>query len=57
MRTTWFAVIAVAAAPTVLPGDWKGDIAKRAVGRAVRAGLEEAAKDAALAVALDVASR
>jgi hypothetical protein len=56
MRTMWFAAIAVAAAPVVVAGDWKADVAKKAVGRAVRAGLEDAAKDAALAAALDVAS-
>ena len=36
--------------------DWKGDVARQAVGRAVRAGLENAIKDAALDAALDTAT-
>jgi len=36
--------------------DWKGDIARQALGRAVREGLENAIKDAALDAALDAAT-
>jgi hypothetical protein len=36
--------------------DWKGDVARQAVGRAVRAGLENAIKDAALDAALETAT-
>jgi hypothetical protein len=36
--------------------DWKGDVARKAVGRVVREGLENAIKDAALDAALDTAT-
>jgi hypothetical protein len=36
--------------------DWKGDIARSAVGRVVREGLEEAIEDAAVDRALDAAT-
>lgn len=56
MRTVWFVAIAVAAASVALAGDWKSDLARTAIGSAVREGIEDAAKDAALDAALDVAS-
>jgi hypothetical protein len=36
--------------------DWKGEVARQVVGRAVREGLENAIKDAALDAALDTAT-
>jgi len=58
MRHVWLAALAVAI-PVSLAADWKGDLAKKAVGRAVghavREGLQDAIADAALDVALDVA--
>ena len=52
MRRLWLAA-AIVAIPIATDADWKGDIAKKAIGRAVREGLEDAARDAALGVALD----
>src|SRR5262245_24391213 len=46
------------ALPTVgLSGDWAGDLAKKAVGRAAREGIEDALKDEALDATLDAAAR
>ena len=56
MRRLWFAALAVAAVQVVHAGNWKGDVAKKAVGRAVRRGLQQAAREAALSAALDAAS-
>jgi hypothetical protein len=52
VRFVWVFTLVVVVSVT-LAADWKGDIAKRAVGRAVREGLQDAAKDAALDAALD----
>jgi len=47
------AAVLLALAAVEAYADWKGDVARRAVGRAVREGLENALQDAALDAALD----
>ena len=49
---------AALAVPAIgLTGDWAGDLAKKAVGRAAREGIEHALKDEALDATLDAAAR
>jgi hypothetical protein len=48
------AVMLLAAVETV-PGDWKSDIARAAIGRAAQAGIEHAFKDAVTDAAFDAA--
>jgi hypothetical protein len=49
----WLAAVVLGAASLGAAGDWKGDLAKTAVGHAVREGLQDAVQDAALDAAFD----
>lgn len=58
MRVIGILVAAALAVPAVgLTGDWAGDLAKKAVGRAAREGIGDALKDEALDATLDAAAR
>lgn len=56
-RVIGILTVAVMAVPAVGLPDWKGDIAKKAVGHAAREGIEDALKDEALDATLDAAAR
>lgn len=58
MRVIGILVAAALAVPAVgLTGDWAGDLARKAIGNAARAGIEDALKDEALEAALDSAAQ
>lgn len=56
-RVIGILTVAVMAVPAVGLTDWKGDLAKKAVGRAAREGIENALRDEAVDAALDAAAR
>ena len=58
MKVMGIVAAAAMAVPAVaMTGDWAGDLAKKAVGKAAREGIEHALKEEALDEALDVAGR
>jgi len=58
MKVIGLLTAAAMAVPVVgLTGDWAGDLAKKAVGRAAREGIEDALKDEALDATFDAAAR
>ena len=56
-RVIGILVMAAMAVPAVGLPDWKGDLAKKAVGRAAREGIEDALEDEAVDAALSAAAR
>ena len=56
-RVTGILIVAAMAVPAVGLPDWKGDLAKKTVGRAAREGIEDALKDEAVDAALSAAAR
>ena len=56
-RVIGMLMIAAMAVPAVGLPDWKGDLAKKTVGRAAREGIEDALKDEAVDAALSAAAR
>jgi hypothetical protein len=58
MKVIGLLTAAAMAVPVVgLTGDWGEDLAKKAIGRVAREGIEEALKDQALDATLDAATR
>ena len=51
------AAAGIAVPAVAMTGDWAGDLARKAVGKAAREGIEHALKDEALGEALDAAGR
>ncbi len=56
-RVIGILLVAAMAVPAVGLPDWKGDLAKKTVGRAAREGIEDALKDEAVDAALSAAAR